>query len=315
MGAYSVKKVPSNDLGLTDISALRELVTEDVAALMITNPNTLGIFEKEILVIKDILEEKGALLYVDGANLNAVMDIVSFQKMGVDLTQLNLHKTFSTPHGGGGPGQGALVCSERMMPYMPSPVIVKKTEEAANRKTVYVNSMPEKSIGPIKSWHGQFANILRAWVYLKSVGNDIRNVSYRAVVNANYIKKKLSDVLECATNEPSMHEVVFTQKTLQDKGATTMNFAKALLDRGFYAPTVYFPLHVNGAIMVEPTETESKQELDKFISAVRDIFRVLEEDAEIIKSSPNHTFVKGIDDVGAARKPELTWDDNVFSAG
>ncbi|MES0490892.1 MAG: aminomethyl-transferring glycine dehydrogenase subunit GcvPB [Leptospirales bacterium] len=305
MGGYSIQKVPSNEHGLTDITALEELVDENTAALMITNPNTLGIFEKDIVKIKEILEKKGALLYVDGANLNAVMGIASFEKMGVDITQLNLHKTFSTPHGGGGPGQGALACSERMLPYLPSPLIAKTVQD---EKDFYYKAIPEKTIGPIKGWYGQFGNIVRAWVYLKTWGDKIEEVSRRAVLNANYLREKLSPYLDLASQEPSMHEVVFVQSSLSKFGLTTKDFAKALLDRGFYAPTIYFPTHVQGAIMIEPTETESKEELDIFVKAVKEIFELAEEDPDKIKGSPKKSFVTSIDEVGAARKPVLTWN-------
>jgi len=301
MAGYSIVNVPSNSSGLTDLEALASLADEECAALMITNPNTLGLFETEIVKIKEILEKRGILLYMDGANLNAILDKVSFGKMGVDITQLNLHKTFSTPHGGGGPGQGAIGCSERLKDFLPSPLVEK------NEQGEYRNITPANSIGPIKGWSGHFGNILRAWVYLKSYGNEIHKVAERAVLNANYMKKKLSPFLEKVGVSANMHEVVFNQKTLQAKGATTMNFAKALLDRGFYAPTVYFPLHVNGAIMVEPSESESKGEMDTFIAAVEDIFKELENSDQKITASPHNTFVKKIDEVGAARNPVLKW--------
>jgi glycine dehydrogenase subunit 2 len=308
MGGYVTEKIPSNEKGLTDLEALANSVDDDTAALMITNPNTLGIFETQIVKIKEILDKKGALLYVDGANLNAVMGIVSFSKMGVDLTQLNLHKTFSTPHGGGGPGQGALACSERMRAFLPSPIVIKKT---IGGKDFYDYETPTQSIGPVKGWYGQFGIILRAWAYLKRNGDSIKEISERAVINANYMRKKLEGRLALASSEPSMHEVVFSQKTLEAKGATTKNFAKALLDRGFYAPTIYFPLHVPGAMMIEPTETESKKEMDVFIRAVLDIFDTLENNPDEITHSPHNAYVREIDETLAARKPVLTWHDTV----
>lgn len=306
MGAYVTEKITSDERGLTDLEALQNAVDSDTAALMITNPNTLGIFEKDILEIKKILDSVGALLYVDGANLNAIMGVVSFEKMGVDLTQLNLHKTFSTPHGGGGPGQGALGCSARMLDYLPSPLVEKSTKGGVD---TYRFASPAKSVGPMKTWYGQFGNIVRAWTYLKTYGKEIKGVSERAVLNANYLAERLSPYLEKASQEPVMHEAVFVQKTLSEKGVTTKNFAKALLERGFYAPTVYFPLHVDGAIMVEPTETESKAELDQFAEAVADVFEALESDSESIKNAPQGTFVREIDETTAARKPVLTWKD------
>ncbi|MDH5719021.1 MAG: aminomethyl-transferring glycine dehydrogenase subunit GcvPB [Spirochaetia bacterium] len=305
MGGFQVKKVPSNEQGLTDIEALEKLTDENTAALMITNPNTLGIFESETLKIKNILEKKGALLFVDGANLNALIGKISFKKMGVDLSQLNLHKTFSTPHGGGGPGQGALVCSERMLPYLPEPHIKCAEKEG---RLVYEFYKPQKSIGAIKGCYGQFAVILRAWVYIKKWGNQIHKSAERAVLNANYMRKRLEPYLSIASKLPTMHEAVFNHNTLKDKDITTMNFAKALIDRGFYAPTVYFPLNVPGAIMVEPTETETKEEMDDFIDAVKDIFETIEKEPEKIKNSPLNSFVRKIDEVQASKNPILTWD-------
>ena len=212
MGGFGVKKVPSNENGLTDLKALEEMTDESTAALMITNPNTLGIFESEILKIKEILDKKGALLFMDGANLNALIGKVSFKKMGVDLSQLNLHKTFSTPHGGGGPGQGALVCSERMMPYLPQPLVRKIEKE---NKPYYEFYKPEKSIGYIKGCYGQFGVIIRAWVYIKKWGNQFHKLSERAVLNANYMRKKLEPYLQIASDLPTMHEAVFNHKTLK----------------------------------------------------------------------------------------------------
>ena len=306
MGGFITEKIPSNDKGLTDLDVLARHIDDNTAALMITNPNTLGIFETEILKIKELLNKKDVLLYVDGANLNALMGIVSFGKMGVDLTQLNLHKTFSTPHGGGGPGQGALACSERLRKFLPSPTIIKKI---SGKNEHYDYDVPSHSIGPVKGWYGHFGIILRAWSYLKRNGDCIKEISERAVVNANYMRKQLEKNLSIASGEPSMHEAVFNQKYLEEKGMTTKNFAKALLDRGFYAPTIYFPLHVSGAMMVEPTETESKKEMDIFIQAVSEIFKTMEKNPEEITSAPHNTFVREIDETLAARKPILTWHD------
>lgn len=298
MAGFAVKKVQVTKDGLIDMESLRVALDHETAALMLTNPNTMGIFESDIGVMKEMLDKVGALLFMDGANLNAIVGRVSLSKMGVDLTQLNLHKTFSTPHGGGGPGQGALACSKRMIPFLP-PRIVKK-------ENGYEYFSPEKSIGHVKATYGQFANIVRAWVYLKTWGNEIDMVSGLAVLNSTYLRKKLEKVLQVASPLSSLHETVFTEKTLKEKGLSTKNLAKALLDRGFYAPTVYFPLNVPGAIMVEPTETESKEEMDAFAQAVADI---LSSDARKISTSPHNTVVREIDDVGAARKPCLTWQE------
>ena len=301
MAGYKTVKVGARENGLTNLEELKKLLSTDVAALMITNPNTLGIFETEIPTIKKMLDEVGALLYIDGANLNALVGKISFSAMGAALTQLNLHKTFSTPHGGGGPGQGALGCSARMLPFLPLEQVRRATDGKANTFEFY---NPEKSIGLIKAWYGQFGNIVRAWTYMKSWGNEAYKIAETAVLNANYMRAQLKDILTLASESPSMHEVVFSQDGLQKVGLTTANLAKGLLDYGFYAPTIYFPLNVNGAMMVEPTETESKAEMDTFIAAIR----------EIVANAPKHThgaqqtFVTHIDETAAARTPRLNWN-------
>lgn len=306
MGGYKIEKIKSAANGLTDIQQLREKCNPQVAAFMITNPNTIGTFEKDIVEIKKILDEHGILLFVDGANLNAILGRVSFEKMGADLTQLNLHKTFSTPHGGGGPGQGALGVSQRMVEFLPTPHVEKIQKDGSDFYQYY---QPKQSIGPIKSWYSQFGNVVRVWVYFKTWGSQIDLISERAVLNANYIRHHLQEYLALASQENSMHEVTFSQKTLRELGLTTMNLAKFLLDRGFYAPTVYFPLHVDGAIMIEPTETESKEELDLFIAAVKEFFDLAKAGkTEFLKNTPHQSVVRQVDDVQAARKPILTWD-------
>jgi glycine dehydrogenase subunit 2 len=301
MAGFKTVKVGARADGMTNLDELRSLLSKDVAALMITNPNTMGIFETDIQQIKAMLDEVGALLYIDGANLNALVGKISFTAMGADLTQLNLHKTFSTPHGGGGPGQGALGCSARMLPFLPLQQVREK--EAGNPAAGFEFYDPEHSIGLVKAWYGQFGNILRAWAYMKSWGSETHRIAETAVLNANYMRSKLVDVLTLAAQSPSMHEVVFSQDGLQKKGLTTANLAKALLDYGFYAPTIYFPLNVNGAIMIEPTETESKDEMDLFIRAVHEICA----NAEKHKAGAQDTFVTHIDETGAARSPRLTW--------
>lgn len=300
MAGFKTVKVGARENGLTNLEELKQLLSKDVAALMITNPNTLGIFETDIAEIKAMLDEVGALLYIDGANLNALVGKISFTAMGADLTQLNLHKTFSTPHGGGGPGQGALGCSARMLPYLPLEQI--RAKDAKNPSAGFEFYNPAESIGQVKAWYGQFGNILRAWTYMKSWGSDAHRIAETAVLNANYMRAKLKDVLTLASESPSMHEAVFSQEGLQKHGLTTANLAKALLDYGFYAPTIYFPLNVNGAIMIEPTETESKAEMDLFIRAVHEIYA----DAEEHKAGAKETFVTQIDETGAARTPKLT---------
>lgn len=299
MAGYKTVKVGARENGLTNLEELKALLSKDVAALMITNPNTLGIFETEIPQIKKMLDEVGALLYIDGANLNALVGKISFNAMGADLTQLNLHKTFSTPHGGGGPGQGALGCSERMLPFLPAGQIRRV---AGTQKFEFYD--PQHSVGLIKAWYGQFGNIVRAWTYMKSWGNETVKIAETAVLNANYMRSELQNVLTIAAQSPSMHEAVFSQDGLSKVGLTTANLAKALLDYGFYAPTIYFPLNVTGAIMIEPTETETKAEMDTFIAAVKAIVA----DAEKHKHGAQCTFVTHIDETAAARTPKLNWN-------
>lgn len=296
MAGFETIKVGARENGLTNLDELKQLLSHDVAALMITNPNTLGIFETDIVAIKKMLNEVGALLYVDGANLNALVGKISFGAMGVDLTQLNLHKTFSTPHGGGGPGQGALGCSARMLPFLPA----NQLRRAGDKYEFYD---PEQNIGLVKAWYGQFGNILRAWTFMKSWGNAAHEIAETAILNANYIRTALKDTLTLASTEPSMHECVFSQDGLTKVGLTTANLAKALLDYGFYAPTIYFPLNVTGAIMIEPTETEPKAEMDLFIAAIKEICA----NAEKHKAGAQETFVTHIDETGAARNPKLNW--------
>lgn len=303
MAGFQTVKVGARSDGMTNLEELQNLLSSDVAALMITNPNTMGIFETEIRRIKAMLDDVGALLYIDGANLNALVGKISFTAMGADLTQLNLHKTFSTPHGGGGPGQGALGCSARMLPFLPLEQVRAKDPQNPAAGFEFYN--PEHSIGLVKAWYGQFGNILRAWTYMKSWGSAAHRIAETAVLNANYMRAELADVLTIAAQSPSMHEAVFSQEGLQKVGLTTANLAKALLDYGFYAPTIYFPLNVNGAIMVEPTETESKDEMDLFISAVHEICA----NAERHRAGAQETFVTQIDETGAARMPRLTWLD------
>lgn len=306
MGAFHSVEIKSTQDGTLDIEDLKKKINSKTAALMITNPNTMGVFEENIVAIKEILDKHNALLFMDGANLNAIAGRVSFKKMGVDLTQLNLHKTFSTPHGGGGPGQGAIGASERMAPFLPSPAIRMTLKE---QKPWFEWFQSEDSIGSMKASFGHFGVILRAWAYLKMNYGRFRDISGKAVKNSNYIKEKLSDIIETASSKPSMHEAVFSQKKLSEKGITTMNLAKSLLDAGFYAPTVYFPLNIPGAIMIEPTETETEDEMDYFVESIRNILAQSEDEAkrEIIKNSPHKTPVKNIDEVGAARQPRLKW--------
>jgi len=299
---YQVQEIPSNPKGCIDLDHLRQVVTQDVAALMLTNPNTLGLFEEEILQIADLIHHSGGLIYCDGANMNALMGIAKPGDMGIDVLHLNLHKTFSTPHGGGGPGGGAVAVKRVLEPLLPVPLIEK------GERGYYLNYDRLQSIGKVRSFYGNFAVMVKALAYILTMGAEgLRRVSEAAVVNANYIRKKLAGIYHLPYDRPSMHEVVFSDKIQAARGVRTIDIAKRLMDYGFHPPTVYFPLIVHGALMIEPTETESMEELDAFIEAMKSIAREAEENPELVRSAPHLTKVSRLDEVAAARKPVLRW--------
>ena len=299
---YTAVQIPSNKDGLIDIEKLEQLMDEDTAAIMLTNPNTLGMFEKDILRITDIVHKKGGLVYCDGANLNAVMGIVKMGDMGIDVLHFNLHKTFSTPHGGGGPGAGPVGVQEKLAPYLPVPVIEKKGSR------YHMNSDRPKSIGKLKIFYGNFGILLRAYAYIRTLGPDgIKQAAQSAVLNANYIKSQLKDIYHLPYPGPSLHECVFNDKNQASSKVTTMDIAKALIDHGFHPPTVYFPLIVKAALMVEPTETESKETLDQFIQAMKDIALQAKDDPDSVHDTPKRPKVSRPDEARAARKPVLRW--------
>jgi glycine dehydrogenase subunit 2 len=299
---YQVENLKSNPDGGIDLEALARQVDEDTAALMLTNPSTLGVFENEIHRIADILHAKGALLYMDGANMNALVAKVRPGDFGVDVMHLNLHKTFSTPHGGGGPGSGPVACKGFLEPFLPTPVLVTK-----NGAKHWEYDRP-KSVGRVRAFYGNTGMFIRALAYILANGPDgLRQTTEDAVLNANYIRKKLEDVYELPYKTPSMHEVVFSDKRQAAKGVKTGDIAKRLIDYGFHPYTVSFPLIVPGALMIEPTESESLEELDLFIDAMRSIAREAEETPELVKAAPHSTRVSRLDEVQAARKPVLRW--------
>jgi glycine dehydrogenase subunit 2 len=301
IAGYAVENVKSDANGGIDMARLAEIVTEDVAALMITNPNTLGIFERNISEIAKILHAKGALLYMDGANMNALTGIARPGDFGVDVMHLNLHKTFSTPHGGGGPGAGPVAMKKILEPFMPMPVVVEK-----DGKLAYDYNRP-KSIGRVKAFYGNFGVLVRALAYALAYGPGMRQASEDAVLNANYIRKKLEDVYELPYKLPCMHEVVFSDVRQKKNGVSTMDIAKRLIDYGFHPYTTAFPLIVHGALMIEPTESESKEECDQFIDAMRAIAEEAATTPELVKTAPHTTRVGRLDEVSAARKPILRW--------
>ncbi len=300
---YQVENLKSNAEGGIDLEALARQVDEDTAALMLTNPSTLGVFENEIHKIADILHAKGALLYMDGANMNALVGKVRPGDFGVDVMHLNLHKTFSTPHGGGGPGSGPVACKKFLEPFLPTPVLAKDKDGM-----LHWNYNRPQSVGRVRAFYGNTGMFIRALAYILANGPDgLRQTTEDAVLNANYIRKNLEDLYDLPYKTPSMHEVVFSDKKQAARGVKTGDIAKRLIDYGFHPYTVSFPLIVHGALMIEPTESESLEELDLFIDAMRSIAKEVEESPEVVKSAPHSTRVSRLDEVQAARKPILRW--------
>ncbi len=300
---YQVENLKSNADGGIDLEALARQVDEETAALMLTNPSTIGVFENQIHKIAEILHAKGALLYMDGANMNALVGKVRPGDFGVDVMHLNLHKTFSTPHGGGGPGSGPVACKAFLEPFLPTPVLMTKADG-----TKGWNYDRPQSVGRVRAFYGNTGMFIRALAYILANGPDgLRQTTEDAVLNANYIRHKLEDLYELPYKTPSMHEVVFSDKRQAAKGVKTGDIAKRLIDYGFHPYTVSFPLIVPGALMIEPTESESVEELDLFIAAMRAIAKEVDETPELVKTAPHSTRVSRLDEVGAARKPVLRW--------
>lgn len=301
MVGYKVVEVPSNERGGVDVEALKKLVGPNTAGLMLTNPNTLGLFDENICQIAQIVHEAGGLLYYDGANANAIMGVVRPGDTGFDVVHFNLHKTFSTPHGGGGPGAGPIVVSGKLAPFLPGPVVQKDGDQ-------FRLVMPEHSVGRVRSFYGNFLVYAKAYAYILSHGpQGLREVSATAVLNANYVMNKLKDVFELPYERICMHEFVLSGSHLKKYGVRTLDLAKRLSDYGFHAPTVYFPLIVDEAIMIEPTETEAKSTLDEFIEVMRQIAEEAKENPEMLTSAPHNTPVKRVDEARAARHPVLRW--------
>ena len=299
---YEVANLKSNAEGMVDIAELERMVDEDTAALMLTNPSTIGVFESEIHKIADILHAKGALLYMDGANMNALVGKTRPGDFGVDVMHLNLHKTFSTPHGGGGPGSGPVACKKILEPFLPTPVLV----ERGGKLTFDYNRA--QSVGRVRMFYGNFGMFVRALAYILANGPDgLRQTTEDAVLNANYIRAKLQDTFELPYKTQSLHEVVFSDKLQAKNGVKTGDMGKRLIDYGFHAYTVSFPLVVQGAMMIEPTESESREELDLLIDALKQIAREAEENPELVQTAPHTTRVQRLDETTAARKPVLRW--------
>ena len=303
LSGFSVKTIKSTSEGLTDLDHLRELCGHgDVAGLMLTNPNTLGLFERNIQEICQIVHAAGGLVYMDGANMNALVGVARPGDMGVDVIHLNLHKTFSTPHGGGGPGCGPCCCTKELEPFLPVPRIVKSGE------TYRLDYDQPQSIGRVKAFFGNYGMMLRALSYILTHGNDgLREATEAAVLNSRYIADGLTGTYEKPFNSPPMHEVVFTDKRQARKGVHTLDIAKRLIDYGFHPMTIYFPLIVQGAMLIEPTESVGRQELDQFISAMKMIAGEALENPELVLSAPHTTRIGRLDEAAAARKPVLRW--------
>ncbi|HEY6271740.1 MAG TPA: aminomethyl-transferring glycine dehydrogenase subunit GcvPB [Terriglobales bacterium] len=300
---YAVENLKSNAQGMVDISALASQMNEDIAGLMLTNPNTLGIFEHEIAKIADILHQKGGLLYMDGANMNALVGKTRPGDFGVDVMHLNLHKTFSTPHGGGGPGSGPVACKKILERFLPKPTILEKPDGTLG----FDYNRPD-SVGRVRMFYGNFGMHVRALAYIMANGYDgLRQTTEDAVLNANYIRKMLESDYTLPYNSGSMHEVVFSDQRQAQKGVKTGDIAKRLIDYGFHPYTVSFPLVVPGALMIEPTESESLEELDLFIDAMKAIAREAADDPELVRNAPHSTRVSRLDETAAARKPVLRW--------
>ncbi|MBC6308092.1 aminomethyl-transferring glycine dehydrogenase subunit GcvPB [Listeria sp. FSL L7-1582] len=306
VAGFDIITVKSNEKGLVDIEDLKSVVGDDTAALMLTNPNTLGLFEADIVEMADIVHKAGGKLYYDGANLNAIMAKVRPGDMGFDAVHLNLHKTFTGPHGGGGPGSGPIGVKKDLIPFLPTPVLTKKED-----KYTFDYNYPQ-SIGRVKPYYGNFGINVRAYTYIRTMGPDgLKKVTEYAVLNANYMMRRLEGAYDLPFDQICKHEFVLSGKRQKQLGVRTLDIAKRLLDHNFHPPTVYFPLIVEEAIMIEPTETESKETLDGFIDVMLKIAKEAEDNPEIVQEAPYNTYVKRLDETRAARKPVLRYQEKV----
>lgn len=305
MSGFEVIEIKSNSKGQIDIEALKQVLDKEVAAIMLTNPNTLGIFEEKVEEISKIMHDNGSLLYYDGANFNAIMGYTNPKKMGFDVVHLNLHKTFSTPHGGGGPGAGPVAVVEKLKEFLPAPII------SFDGNKYFRNYDIKHSIGNVKCFCGNFSVLVKAYAYILMMGKNLKLASENAVLNANYLKENLKKYYELPYDEPCMHEFVLSgDKQKRENGVTTLNIAKALMDGNIHPPTVYFPLIVHEALMIEPTESEQKEKLDEFIDIMIKISNEAKTNPDMIISAPHKTPVKKIDEVTAARHPDLKYTQN-----
>lgn len=303
ISGYKAIKIKSNEKGLVDLADLEQKLDEDTAALMLTNPNTLGLFEAQLKQIDKMIHDAGALLYMDGANLNALLGIVRPGDVGVDVLHFNLHKTFSSPHGGGGPGSGPVGVSEKLVDFLPIPRI-KKEEDYYSLDENF-----PKSIGKVHSFYGNFGVMIRAYAYIRMLGSKgLKRISENAIINANYLMKRLENHFQLPYPGPAMHEFVLSGIEQKSKGVSTADMAKRLLDFGFHAPTIYFPLIVREAMMIEPTETESRETLDRFADCLIQIAKEVEENSEIILTAPHSTPVSRLDEAKAVKQPNIRYN-------
>lgn len=296
---FDIVPVKSNERGQVDVDALKELLDSDVAAIMMTNPNTLGIYEENVLEISELMHKNGSLLYYDGANFNAIMGKTNPKLMGFDVVHLNIHKTFATPHGGGGPGSGPVGVVESLKEFLPAPVV------GFNGEKYFRNYNIKHSIGSVKGFYGNFAVMVKAYAYILMMGPNLKEASENAVLNANYLKEKLKGAYLLPYDEPCMHEFVLSGDKQKEFGVSTLNIAKGLMDENTHPPTVYFPLIVHEALMIEPTESETKEVLDNFVNVMLKIAKDAETNPEKLISAPHTTPVKRLDETLAARHPDL----------
>ncbi len=303
LNGYQIVSVPSGSDGILHPKAVAEAMSDDVAGLMITNPNTLGIFETHLAEICDVVHAKGGLVYGDGANLNALVGVARPGDLGIDVMHFNLHKTFSTPHGGGGPGAGPVGVKASLAPYLPTPVV----ERAADGSFAWRHDLP-RSIGRLHGNHGNVGMLVRAYAYIRALGPDgLKRATELAVLNANYLLARIRGTFHVPYANPVLHECVVTDRNLAGTGVSTLDVAKRLIDHGYHPPTVYFPLIVNGALMIEPTESESKEGLDRFADTLLAIADEAHKDPEIVRTAPHRTRRRRLDETRAARKPVLRW--------
>lgn len=299
---YRVQEIKSNQRGMIDLADLERAMTGEVAALMVTNPNTLGVFEADICRIGEIVHAKGGFLYMDGANMNALAGVARPGDMNVDVLHVNLHKTFSTPHGGGGPGSGPVGVKKDLIPFLPVPVVTR------TKTGLVLDYDRPATIGRVRSFCGNFGVVLRALAYILTLGPaGLREMAQVAVLNANYIRKSLEGIYHLKYDTPTLHECVFSDKLQLERGVKNIDIAKRLIDYGLHPPTMSFPLIVHGALMVEPTETESRRDLDAFIRAMKTIAREAEESPSVLHEAPHASYVRRLDETAAAKKPVLRW--------